>query len=125
VANGELQIFENDNNKNQIYIHQVIKNRLNSENACYYSIQSAFSSRFLSENFKTGMQKSIILSPVLCGCDTLFLTLKEGQRLREIRVLKTKFCEEYFDVRRMMWQEVRENCIMRIFITFTIHQILG
>jgi hypothetical protein len=34
----------------QIYMHEEIKSRLNSGNACYHSVQSLLSSRLLSRN---------------------------------------------------------------------------
>jgi hypothetical protein len=37
-------------NKNDI--HDEIKNRLNSGNACYYSVQNLLSSRLISKNLK-------------------------------------------------------------------------
>jgi hypothetical protein len=48
------------------------------------------SSRLLSGNIKVKIYKTVILSVVLYGCDTLSLTLREGHRLRafENRVLR-------------------------------------
>jgi hypothetical protein len=37
---------------NQNDIRDEIKNRLNSENACYHSVQNIFSSRLISKNLK-------------------------------------------------------------------------
>jgi hypothetical protein len=37
---------------NQKLIQEEIKNRLNSDNACYYSVQNLLSSRLLSKNLK-------------------------------------------------------------------------
>jgi hypothetical protein len=37
---------------NQNDFHDEIKSRLNSENACYYSVQNLLSSRFISKNLK-------------------------------------------------------------------------
>jgi hypothetical protein len=73
----------------QNFIHEEIKNRLNSGNACYHSVQSLLSSRLLSKNIKVKIQKTIILPVVLYGCETWSLTLKEEHRLRvfENRVL--------------------------------------
>jgi hypothetical protein len=58
------------------------------------TIQSRLlSSRLLSKNIKIGIHKITILSVVLYGCETWFLTLKEEYRLRvfENRVLKRIF----------------------------------
>jgi hypothetical protein len=70
--------------------HEEIKNTLNSENACYHSVQSLLSSRLLSRYVKVKIYKTIILPVVLYGCDTWSLTLREGHRLRvfENRVLR-------------------------------------
>jgi hypothetical protein len=58
-------------------IHEEIKNRLNSGNACYHSVQSLLSSRLLSRNVKVKIDKTIILPVVLYGCETWSLTLRE------------------------------------------------
>jgi hypothetical protein len=70
-------------------IHEEIRSRLNSGNACYYAVQNLLSSRLLSRNVKIKIYKTIILPVVLCGCETLALTLREERRLRvfENRVL--------------------------------------
>jgi sorting nexin-29 len=46
-------------------IHEEIKSILNSENACYHSVQSLLSSRLLSRNVKVKIYKTIILPVVL------------------------------------------------------------
>jgi hypothetical protein len=70
-------------------IHEEIKSRLNSGNACYHSVQS-LSSRLLSRNVKVKIYKTIILPVVLYGCETWSLTLREEHRLWvfENRVLR-------------------------------------
>jgi hypothetical protein len=77
---------------NQNLIKKEIKRRLNSGNACYHSVQK-LRSRLLSKNLKIRIYKTIILSVVLCGCETLSLTLREEHRLRvfENRVLRRLF----------------------------------
>jgi hypothetical protein len=74
-------------------IHEEIKSRLNSGNACYHSVQSLLSSRLLSRNVKVKIYKTIILQVVLYGCGTFSLTLREEHRLRvfENRVLRRIF----------------------------------
>jgi hypothetical protein len=74
-------------------IHEEIKSRLNSGNACYHSVQSLLSSRLLSRNVKVKIYKTIILPGVLYGCETWSLTLREEHRLRmfEQRVLRRIF----------------------------------
>jgi hypothetical protein len=73
-------------------IREEVKSRLNSGNACYHSVQSLLSSRLLSRNIKVKMCKTIIL-PVLYGCETWTLTLREELRLRvfENRILRRIF----------------------------------
>jgi hypothetical protein len=61
---------------NQKCIHEEIKSRLNSGNACYQAVQDLLSSPLLCKYVK------IILPVVLYGCETWSLTLKEKHRLR-------------------------------------------
>jgi hypothetical protein len=74
-------------------IHEDIKSRLNSGNACYHSVQSLLSSHLLSRNVKVKIYKTIILPVVLYGCETWSLTLREERRLKvfENRVLRKIF----------------------------------
>jgi hypothetical protein len=74
-------------------MHEEIKSRLNSGNACYHSVQSLLSSRLLSRNLKVKIYKTIILLVVLYGCETWSLTLREEHRLRvfENRMLRKVF----------------------------------
>jgi hypothetical protein len=73
-------------------MHEEIKSRINSGNACNHSVQSLSSSCLLSRNIKVDISKTIIL-PVLYGCETSSLTLREEHRLRvfENRVLRRIF----------------------------------
>jgi hypothetical protein len=66
----------------QNYMHDEIKSRLNSGNACYHSVQSLLPSCLLSRNVKVKMYKTIILPVVLYGCETWSLMLREEHRLR-------------------------------------------
>jgi hypothetical protein len=74
-------------------IHEEIKSRIYSGNACYHSVQSLLSSHLLSRNVKVKIYKPIILPVVLYGCETWSLTLREEHRLRvlENRVLRGIF----------------------------------
>jgi hypothetical protein len=74
-------------------IHEEIESGINSGNCCYHSVQSLLSSRLLSRNVKVKIYKTIILPVVLYGCETWYLTLREGHRLRvfENRVLRRMF----------------------------------
>jgi hypothetical protein len=55
---------------NQISIHEKIKSRLKSGNACYHSVQNLLSSTLLSKNVKIMIYRTIILLVVLCGCES-------------------------------------------------------
>jgi hypothetical protein len=63
--------------------------RLNSGNACYYSVQNLLHSSMLSKNIKISCRRAIILTVVLYGCETWSLKLREERSLRvfENRVL--------------------------------------
>ena len=67
-------------NKNSI--QEEIKSRLKLGNACYYSVQNLLSSSLLSKNLKIKINRTIILSCFLYGCETWLLTLREECRLR-------------------------------------------
>jgi hypothetical protein len=54
---------------NQNGIHDEIKSRLNSGNACYYSVQNLLSSRLISKNRKIKIYKTVILPVVLSGLE--------------------------------------------------------
>jgi hypothetical protein len=74
-------------------IHDEIKSRLNSGNACYYPVQSILFFRLISKNLKIKIYKTVILLVVLYGLETWSLTLREEHRLRvfEKRVLRRIF----------------------------------
>jgi hypothetical protein len=78
---------------NQNDIHDEIKSRLNSGNACYYSAQNLLSSRLISKNLKIKTYETVILPAVLYGCETWSLTLRKEHKLRvfENRVLRRIF----------------------------------
>jgi hypothetical protein len=78
---------------NQNDIHDEIKSRLNSGNACYHSVQNLLSSRLISKNLNTKIYKTVILPVILYGCETWSLTLREEHRLRvfDNRVLRRIF----------------------------------
>jgi hypothetical protein len=67
---------------NQNDINDGIKSRLNSGNACYYSVQNLLSSCLISKDLKIKLYKTVILLVVLYGCGTWSLTLGDEQRLR-------------------------------------------
>jgi hypothetical protein len=63
-------------------MHEDVKNRLNSGNACYHLVQSLLSSRLLSRNVKVKIYETVVLPVVLYGRETWPLTYREGHRLR-------------------------------------------
>ena len=77
-------------------ILEEIKSRLRLGNACYHSAQKLLSSRLLSRNLKVKVYRTIIL-PVLYGCETWSLTLKEE---RKLRVFENKVLRRIFGPRR-------------------------
>jgi hypothetical protein len=78
---------------NQNDIHDEIKSRLNSGNACCYSVQNLFVLPSHIKNMKIKIYRTVILQVVMYGCETWSLTLKEEHRLRvfENRVLRKIF----------------------------------
>jgi hypothetical protein len=74
-------------------MHEEIKSRLNSGNACYCLVQSHLSSYLLSGNVKGKIYKSLILPVVLFRSETWSVTLREEHRLRvlESTVLRRIF----------------------------------
>ena len=75
-------------------IQEEFKSRVNSGNACFYSVQNLLSSSMLSQDIiKVKIHRTIILPVVLCGCETWSLTLREERRLRVFgnRALRRKF----------------------------------
>jgi hypothetical protein len=66
----------------QNHMHEDIKSRPNSGNACCRSVHSLLSSRLLSRKLKVKIYKTIILPVVLYGCGTWSVTLREEHRLR-------------------------------------------
>jgi hypothetical protein len=105
---------------NQNDIHNEIKSRLNSGNACYYSLENLLSSRLISKNLKNEIYKTVILPVVLYGCETWSLTLGEEHRLR---VFENRVLRRIFGPKRRKTDH-GENCIMMSFMTCILHRIL-
>jgi hypothetical protein len=78
---------------NQNSVHEEIKSRLKSENACYHLVQNLLSPSLLFKTVKIKIYRTIILPVFLCGCESWSLTLREECRLRvfENRVLRRIF----------------------------------
>jgi hypothetical protein len=75
---------------NQDSIHEEIKTRINSGNACYLAILSF---RLLSKDVKSIVYKTIVLPVVSYECKTWSLMPREGHRLRvsENRMFRRMF----------------------------------
>jgi hypothetical protein len=73
-------------------MQEEIKSRLKSANVCYYSVLNLLSSSLLSNKLKIKIYRTVVL-PVLYGCETWSLTLREECRLRvfQNRVLRRLF----------------------------------
>jgi hypothetical protein len=67
---------------NENSIHEEIRSRLKSGNACYHFVKNILSSSLLSKNIQIKRHKTIILPVVLYGCNTWSLTLRKVHRLR-------------------------------------------
>jgi hypothetical protein len=63
-------------------IQEGVERRLNSDNACYHSVQNLLSSRVLSRNVKMKIYKSTNLPLVLYERENWSFTLREKHRLR-------------------------------------------
>jgi hypothetical protein len=75
AANRSLENVAQFNNfgttvTTQYLLQKEIKRRLNSDTACYHSIQNILSSCLLSKNVKIGKYKTIILFVALYGRET-------------------------------------------------------
>jgi hypothetical protein len=81
---------------NQNDIHDEIKIRLNSGNACYQSAQNLLSFLLISNSLKIKVYGTVIFLVVLYGCESLSLTLREEHKLRifENSVLRRIFGSE-------------------------------
>jgi hypothetical protein len=85
---GLFNIFGKDNIDKNL-IHEEMKRRLNSGNACCHSVQNLLPTRMLSKNLNIRIYKNIILPLVLYRYETWSLTLsKENRELRRILVAK-------------------------------------
>jgi hypothetical protein len=71
---------------NQNFLQEEIKSKLKSGNDCYRSVQYLLPSSLLSKNIKIQINRTIIVSIVLYGCETWSFTLREERRLRVFRI---------------------------------------
>ena len=99
---------------NQNSIQEEIKSSLQSENACYHTLQILVSFSLLSKYIKIKIYKHIILSLALYGCETWSLTLREERRLRIVenrllrRISKLKRDEVAGEWRRLHKEELND-----------------
>jgi hypothetical protein len=105
---------------NQNSIEEEIKNRFNSGNACLHSVQNRLSSCLLSKSLNIKVYITIIL-PVVYGCGTWSLTLREECRLR---IFENRVQRRIFGPKRDEVTGGEENYIMRSLMMCTPHQLL-
>jgi hypothetical protein len=67
---------------NQNYIHEEIEIRLNSGNACHHSLQDLLSPHVLCKKVNIKINRTIILTFVLYGCETWSLPGREEHKLK-------------------------------------------
>jgi hypothetical protein len=82
---------------NQNSIHEEIKSRLKSGNACYHSVQNLLPSSLLSKNVKIKIYRTIILPVVFYGCESWSVTLRKK---RWLRVFENKVLRRIFGPKR-------------------------
>jgi len=89
----EQVIYLGINITDQNSIQEEINSRLKSGNSCYLSMHILLSLSLLSKNIKIMTYRKIILTPVLYGCKTWSVTLREerGLKMFENRMLKRIF----------------------------------
>jgi hypothetical protein len=75
---------------NQNSVHEEIKSKLKSGDACYQSVHNLLASSSPSKNITITVYRTIILAVVLYECVAWSLTLRDEHRLRvfERRVLR-------------------------------------
>ena len=80
------------------------------------------SSSLLSKNLKIKIYRTIILSFVLCGCETWSLTLREERRLRmfENRVLRRVFGPKRDEVTGE-WRRLHNEKLNDLYFFFNRH----
>ena len=68
--NNSFERVDSSTFKNQNSIQEEITSRMNSENACYNSMQNLLFFNLLSKIIKIQVYRTIILPVVLYGCET-------------------------------------------------------
>jgi hypothetical protein len=100
---------------NQNDIHDEIKSRLNSGNACCYSVKKFLSSWLITKNLKIKIYNTVMVPVVLYGCEIWSLTLREEHRQQ-----RTVCGEGYLDLKGRKTDR-GENCIMMNFTACILH----
>ena len=109
----------------QNFIHEEIKSRLKSGNACYHSAHKLLLSTFLSKNVKIKIYRTIMLPVVLYGCETWSLTLRDECRLRVFvdRMLRKVF-EPKKDEVTGEWRRLHNKELYALYSSPNIFQVI-
>jgi hypothetical protein len=105
---------------NKYDIHDEIKSRLNSKNACFYSVRNLLSSHLISKNLKIKIYKTVILPFVLYGCKTWSPTLRKEHRLW---VLENRVLRKIFGPKRekeRSWRKLHNDELHRLYSSSNI-----
>ena len=110
-------------NKNSI--HEEIKSRFKSGNACYLLVQNIFSASLLYKNLKIKIYRTITLPVVWYGCETWLITLMEECRLRvfENMVLRIKFGHKKDEV-TSEWRKLHKEELHDLYSSPNIFQVI-
>jgi hypothetical protein len=111
--------------KNQNFVHEEIKSRLKSSNACYHSVQNLLSPSLLSKNVKAKIFTTVILLVVLYGCEVWSLALGEEHRLRvfENRVLR-KMCGPKRDEVTGEWRRLHNEELYGMYSSTNVIRVI-
>jgi hypothetical protein len=105
-------------------IHDEIKSRLNSGNACCYSVQNLLSSHLISKNLKIKIYKTVILPVVLYGCETWTLTLREEH---ELRIFEDRVLRRIFGPKREVdrsWRKLQNDELHSLYSSLNIVRVI-
>jgi hypothetical protein len=112
---------------NQNDIRDEIKSRLNSGNACYYSVQNHLSLRLIWKNLNIKIYKTVILPVVLYGCETWSLTLREEHRLHRLRVFENRVLRRIFGSEREedgSWRKLHNDELHSLYSSLNIIRVI-
>jgi hypothetical protein len=105
-------------------IHDEMKRRLNSGNACYYSVHNLLSSCLISKNLKIKIYRTVILPVVLYGCKTWSVTLGDKHRLR---VFESRVLRKIFEPKREedgLWRKVHNDELHNLYSSPNIVRVI-